>query len=146
VASSFIASPYGTFLIGAGARDGITVGSLVLSDAADHAVVVGTISDISAHTATVVELFAPQHSLDALLDGAPVIVKGTGGGNATAEVPNGIKVIPGDALTAPEFSGRVIGVVGHIDANPSNAAIEVSVGTPVNLASMQYVFVVPQAQ
>lgn len=143
VASSFIASPYGTFLIGAGRNDGVTAGSLVLSD---QSVVVGTVSDTGAHSATVVELFAPEHSLDALLDGASITVKGEGGGNATAQVPNGTKVGQGDAVTAPEYAGRVIGVVGHVDANPSNAAIVVSIGSPVNLASMQYVFVVPPAQ
>jgi cell shape-determining protein MreC len=151
VASSFIASPYGTFIIGAGSDEGITTGAIVLSDdvtdaeanIAGEGVVVGTVSDVSAHTATVSEIFAPDHSVDALLDGAPISVKGSGGGNATADAPNGIPVQQGDAVTAPEFAGRVIGIVGHVDANPSNAAIAVSIGSPVNLASMQYVFVVP---
>ena len=143
VASSFIASPYGTFLIGAGAAEGVTRNALVLSD---QGVVIGTISDVSAHTATVLELFAPEHSVNALLDGSPISAKGTGGGNATAQVPNGVSVNPGDAVTAPEYGGRVIGIVGHVDSNPSNAAMQVSIGSAVNLASMQYVYVVPVQQ
>jgi cell shape-determining protein MreC len=140
VASSFIASPYGTFLIGAGSAEGVTRGALALSDAG---VVVGTVSDVSAHAATVVETFAPEHSVDALLDGAPITVKGSGGGNGSAQVPNGVTVNPGDAVTAPEYAGRVIGIVGHVDSNPSNAAMQVSIGSPATLSSLQYVYVIP---
>jgi cell shape-determining protein MreC len=143
VTSSFIASPYGTFLIGAGTRQGVTPGALVLSD---EGVAVGTVSDASASSATVLEVFAPDHSVDAALDGAAIIVKGAGGGNATAQVPNGVKVQVGDAVTAPEYGGRTIGVVGNVDSNPSNAAMQVSIGSPVNLAAMQYVFVAPASQ
>ncbi len=143
VASSFIASPYGTFLIAAGSDEGVVSGALALSG---EGVVVGRISDVSAHAATVLEIFAAEHSVDALLDGAPVTVTGEGGGNGKAEVPNGVTVSPGNAVTAPEFEGRVIGIVGHVDANPSNAAIQVSIGSPVDLGELQYVYVVPAPQ
>jgi cell shape-determining protein MreC len=152
VASSFIASPYGTFLIGAGSDEGVTSGALVLFDDvddtsadSDHGVVVGIVSEVSARTATVSEIFAPNHSVNALLDGAAIPVMGKGGGNAIAQVPNGVNVSLGDPITAPEYGGRTIGIVGNVDSDPSNAAMQVTIGLPVNLSSMQYVFI-PSAQ
>ena len=143
VASSFIASPYGTFLIGAGSAEGIAPGALVLSGSG---FVIGRVTDVGKGTATVVEIFAPQHSIDALIDGSPVTVKGAGGGNAIAQVPHGVTVTVGDPVTAPEFQGRPIGVVGHFDTDPSSAATQVYIGSPVNRAALQYVFVIPAQQ
>lgn len=140
VASSVIASPYGTFLIGAGSVQGVTPGSLVLSS---EGTVVGTVSNVGSETSTVLELFAPQHSEDALLDGAPISIVGQGGGNATALVPHSLTVAVGDAVTAPEYGGRPVGVVGHFDTDPSSAATKVYIGSSANLASLQYVLVLP---
>ena len=143
IASSFIASPYGTFLIGAGVDQGILRGSIVLSQAGT---VIGSVTDVGPHTATVTELFAPGKVIDAQLDGASIVVHGAGGGNATSQVPRGLKIVPGDAVIAPGFNGRVVGIVGHVDSDPSNAAIQVYIGSPVNLASLSYVFVVQSQQ
>ena len=139
VASSFIASPYGTFLIGAGIDEGIAPNATVLSG---EGTVVGIVTAVSAHTSTVTDIFAPGHTIDALLDGAPVVVHGSGGGNATTQVPHGVTVVPGDVVTAPSLQGRTIGTVGHVNTDPSSAAMQVYVGSPVNRAALQYVFVV----
>jgi len=143
VASSFIASPYGTFLIGAGVNEGVSLDSVVLSG---EGTVVGTVSAVGAHTATVTEIFAPGHSVNALLDGAPVPVRGSGGGNATAQVPHGVTVLPGDAVSAPGLLGRTIGIVGQVNTDPSSAALQVYIGSPVNLSSLRYVYVVAPLQ
>jgi cell shape-determining protein MreC len=139
IASSLIASPYGTFLIGAGVDEGVVVNSLVLSD---NGTAIGTVSTVGPHTSTVTEVFASGHSTDALLDGAPITVRGSGGENATALVPHGVTVLPGDAVTAPSLQDRTIGVVGHVNTDPSSAAMEVYIGSPVNLSALNYVFVV----
>ena len=142
VASSFIASPYGTFLIGAGTDEGVLPDSIVLSG---DGIALGIVSEVSARAATVTEIFAPGHSINALLDGAPIAVRGSGGGNAVAQVPHGVTVLPGDPVSAPGLQGRTIGVVGHVDTDPSSAAMQVYIGSPVNLSSLQYVFVVAPA-
>ncbi|HUO55982.1 MAG TPA: rod shape-determining protein MreC [Candidatus Paceibacterota bacterium] len=139
VASSFIASPYGTFLIGAGSAQGITQGSLVLTG---ENVVIGEVSNVGTDSATVLELLAPGSTIDAQLDGSSIVAHGKGGGNALAEAPNGLVITTGDSVTAPEFNERVIGIVGHVDSDPSNATQQVSIGLPVNLSSLQYVYVV----
>jgi cell shape-determining protein MreC len=141
VSSSFIASPYGTFLIGAGSAQGIARGALALSSGGT---VLGTVSNVGGDSATVTELFAPQNTVDAELDGTPIPVRGVGGGNATAQAPASLAISAGDAVTAPEYGNRVIGIVGHTDSNPSNAAQEIYIGLPVNLSSISYVYVVNQ--
>lgn len=143
VASSFIASPYGTFLIGAGVNEGVSVNAIVLSG---DGTAVGTVSGVSANAATVTEIFAPGRSTDATIDGVSVTLRGSGGGNATTQVPHGVTVLQGDAVIAPGLSGHVIGLVGHVNTDPSSAAMQVSIGSPVNLSSLQYVFVVTPAK
>ncbi|HVM73971.1 MAG TPA: rod shape-determining protein MreC [Candidatus Paceibacterota bacterium] len=140
VVSSSLASPYGTFLIGAGTVDGITVGSTVLST---QGTVVGTVSDAGGHTSTVLEIFAPGRAINALLDGVALSVKGKGGGNASALVPHGLSIAVGDAVISPTLGERPIGIVGHVDNDPSSAAIQVYIGSIVNLDALRYVFVVP---
>jgi len=140
IVSSVRSSPYGTFLIGAGANDGITRGSLVLT-AGEF--VVGTVSDTGAHTATVVEAFAPGASIDGVLNGAAFVISGSGGGNGEGKVPRGITVAAGDPVFAPAFGQRAIGIVGAVASSTASASQEVYIRLPVNLASLQFIYVVP---
>jgi cell shape-determining protein MreC len=143
IASSFISSPYGTFLIGAGSAEGVSNGSIVLSSGGTA---LGRVASVSAHAATVVELFASGHSLNVLIDGAAITAHGVGLGNATAAVPHGVKVSVGDVVTAPELQGRPVGVVGHVDADTSSATTQTYIGLPVNLSALKYVYIVPATQ
>lgn len=140
VVSSSIASPYGTFLIGGGSADGIVAGAIVLSA---EGTVIGTVSDAGAHSATVLEIFSAGRVTDAIIDGAPLSVRGTGGGNGKTLAPHGVKITEGDAVIAPSFGERPIGIVGHVNSDPSSAATEVFIGTPVNMDALQYVVVAP---
>lgn len=140
VVSSSIASPYGTFLIGAGASEGIAAGAIVLST---QGTVIGTVSDVGAHSASVLEIFSAGRVTDALIDGAPLSVRGAGGGNGKTLAPHGVEISVGDAVIAPELGERPIGIVGHVNADPSNAATEVYIGTPTAMDALQYVVVIP---
>jgi cell shape-determining protein MreC len=139
VTSSVIASPYGTFLIGVGTAQGVRTGALALSS---EGLVIGRVSQVDAHTSTVVETFAPGATTQALLVGAALTVRGVGGGNAITQAPHGLVVHVGDAVTAPEFAGRPIGIVGHVDSNPSSATVQVYIGLPITLSALQYVYIV----
>lgn len=143
IASSFISSPYGTFLVGAGSAEGVTSSSIVLSSGGT---VLGRVTSVSAHASTVVEIFASGHSLNVLIDGAAITARGVGLGNATAAVPHGVKVSVGDVVTAPELEGRPVGVVGHVDADTSSASTQTYIGLPVNLSVLKYVYIVPSIQ
>ena len=140
LASSLIASPYGTFLIGAGSGDGITAGELVETSGG---FVVGTISDVQAHTSLVQESFAPNATIDVVIDGASVQAKGQGGGEAIAQIPRTILVSANDPVTAPQFKNKPVGVAEHVNADPASAVSTVLIALPTSLSSLEYVYVTP---
>ena len=140
VVSSVRTSPYGTFMIGAGASEGIVRGSLVLTSGG---FVVGTISDTGAHTSVVAEVFAPGASIDAIMGSAAISVIGSGGGNARAKVPRALKIAVDQPVVAPQFGQRPVGIIGEIASSSANASQDVFIVLPVNLASLKYVYILP---
>lgn len=139
IVSSLASSPYGTFSIGAGSENGMHAGDLVLSDTG---FVLGRITDVGAYTSLVNELFAPNVSTEALVKSASVIAVGSGGGNARMRVPRGIVVDQNDTVTASQFGGRPIGVVGHVEASAASAYSDVIITLPVNLNVVRFVYIV----
>jgi cell shape-determining protein MreC len=139
VVSSVISSPYGTFLIGAGTGDGIVRGSEVLTSGG---FVVGTVSDVGAHTSTVSETFAPGASVKAVIRGTPVSIAGSGGGNAQTSVPRNVLVLSGDSVISPELGQRPIGVVGEVSSSTAQASQTIYIRLPVSLGALQFVYVV----
>jgi len=139
VISSFQASPYGTFFVGAGTADGIMHGALVLSP---DGYVIGRISDVGPHTALVDQLFAPTKELDALARDVPLSLVGEGGGNAVARAPRGSAVAVGDVVVAPTLGGRPVAVVGAAEADPAAAFTLVSARVPANIAALRFVYII----
>ncbi|MBM3261143.1 rod shape-determining protein MreC [Candidatus Kaiserbacteria bacterium] len=142
VVSAFRSSPYGTFLIGAGADDGITIGSLVLTD---DGFVIGHVTDVSTRTALVSEILGPSKKIDAIVAGSATVFTGSGGGNARAQVPRDIEVSVGDRITSQDTHARTIGVVGKIESSPADAYSTVYMRLPQNIATLRHVFVATTA-
>ncbi len=149
VVSSVISSPYGTFLIGAGSADGVALGSLVLASAAGgdassaaNAFIIGRVASVQPRVSAVAEVFAPGSSINAIIHGASVVLTGSGGGNAYASLPRDAMVIGGDAVLSPDLGGYAVGTVGHVASSSAQALQDVYVSVPVNLGSLQYVYVV----
>lgn len=139
IVSSTDSSPYGTFLIGAGDADGIEEGAIVLTSGG---FVLGKVTDTAAHTAVVSEALAPRSSVEASVGGSAVVVEGKGGGNGHASAPRGLSISIGQAVTAPSYGGRPLGLVGEIASSTSSGAQDVYIRIPVNLAALQFVYVV----
>jgi cell shape-determining protein MreC len=144
VISSVIASPYGTFLIGAGATDGVRAGDAVMSAQAsgEGGFVIGEVSDVGAHTATVREVLAADAAVNIIVSGSPATLQGSGGGNGHLSLPRGARVAEGDAVIAPQLGGRAIGIVGSVASSSASAKEDVYVRVPVNLGALQFVYVV----
>jgi rod shape-determining protein MreC len=140
VVSSLEASPYGTFLIGAGSQDGIAVGNLVLSE---DGFVIGRVNDTSARQSLVSELFAPNATVSATVNAVPISLSGQGGGNARANVLRSAAIAIGDIAIAPGLGERPVGIVGQVASSSASASQDVYVRTPLNLSSLQFVYVVP---
>ena len=144
VVSSVISSPYGTFLIGAGAQDGVRAGDVVLAAAASpqDGFIVGVLSDVGAHTSTVEELFAPHAAINASLKAGAIVLSGSGGGNAHGILPRDTPVQTGDAVFVPQYNDRVAGIVGAVASTSASATEDIYVSLPVNLGALQFVYVV----
>lgn len=140
VVSSPRTSPYGTFLIGAGEAEGITRGSYVHTSGG---FVVGKVTDVGTHTATVAELFAPGVSTEAVVGGATFPVVGSGGGNARTKVPRALTVRINEPVVAPLLGQRPIGIIGSIASSSASASQDVFIMLPVNLSSLRYVYILP---
>lgn len=145
IISSTRSSPYGTFLIGAGVADGLTVGNVVLA-AGENGFAVGEIADVHQKSALVREVFAPGVTLDGRLRGADLSFEGQGGGNARATAPRALAVAEGDPVTSGLYGGRLIGVVGSVSSDSASAYKSVYVRTPVSVSELQFVYVVPNSQ
>ncbi|MBI5003605.1 rod shape-determining protein MreC [Candidatus Kaiserbacteria bacterium] len=143
VVSSSHSSPYGTFLIGAGATENIKHNALVLSD---DRFVVGRVIDVSIHTSLVSQLLSPDKSIDALIGKSPATFVGTASGNAKAQVPRDIKVAVGDVVTSGSVGGRPIGIVGKVVSQSSDAYSTVYMRLPQNVSAMRFVFVLASTQ
>jgi cell shape-determining protein MreC len=141
VTSSVESSPYGTFLIGAGSGEGVVKGQLVLTPGG---FVVGTISDVGAHTATVSEIFAPLTKIDVTIDGTPVTLTGSGADNAQGNYPRDLPLSLSAPAIAPTLGGRPVGLVGKISSSSAMAAQDIYLRLPASLSSLRYVYVVTQ--
>ena len=139
VVSSFKASPYGTFLIGAGAAEGVEEGDIVLSQ---EGFVVGRVLEVSAHQALVEEIFAPRAITEAIAGSLPISLAGSGGGNAVGEAPRGSQIAMGTPVRAPNLGGRLVGFVGHMEGDAAAPSVKVYVRTPVNIETLRLVYVV----
>ncbi len=139
VLSSFRASPYGTFVIQAGKSDGLAIGNAVLSPGG---FIIGMVSDADAHTATVKELFAPSNTVQLTAENVAFAADGRGGGNARAEIPRDAKVAVGDVVKAHELGGMPAGVIGSIESASSSATQTLFIRLPVNLDTLQFVYVI----
>lgn len=139
VVSSVRASPYGTFLVGAGQKDAVTVGALVVTEGG---FVVGQVTEVRESTSLVTEVFAGGVRVDAAIGGAIAPAEGRGGGNARISIPRAIEVIAGDVVTAPQLGNRPIGLVGKVESDTSSADQTVYVHLPINLASLRFIYIV----
>ena len=139
IISSLKASPYGTFLIGAGASEGVQRGATVLSK---EGFVIGEVTEVAVHQALVKELFASRSKLDTRVGTIPITLLGSGGGNAVGEAPRGSQIATGTPVSVPSLGGRLVGLVGKTEGNVSTPSVKVYVRTPVNIETIRFVYVV----
>lgn len=140
IVSSLRSSPYGTFLVGVGSADGVTTGSYVLTE---EGVVIGIVKDVGPHVSTAAEIFAPGVQEEGVVEGAVVLIDGSGAGNGYGKVPRGLNVQIGDPVISPRLGSRVIGVVGAIASSSASASQDVFIRIPINFATIRYVYILP---
>lgn len=139
IVSSVSASPYGTFLLGAGAGDGIALDSLVETQ---DGFVIGTVTELHPHTALVTTALAGGANIETVIGSTPTTVEGRGNGNGRAEVSRDVVIATGTPAIAPTLGSRPIALVGHIESAQASASQTLYLSLPVNLAALRYVYVV----
>lgn len=139
IISSPYASAYGTFLIGAGARDGIQEGDLVLSG--EDGFVLGRVASVDTASSLVAAVFAPGHSTQASIHGADVSVTGWGA-SGRASVSRDVPVVEEDVVRSFDYENRVIGTVASVQSHPASAEQEVFIALPFSLTKTPFVYVV----
>jgi cell shape-determining protein MreC len=141
VLTSYRTSPYGTFTINAGEREGVAEGNVVLTPGG---FILGSVTNVDAFSATVESLFAPGKETDFIVGDSAFTAIGRGGGNTKAEISREAAVAEGMFATAPAYGGRTAGLVGHIEIASSSATQTLFIRIPVNLATLKFVYVVPR--
>jgi len=141
IASSFRASPYGTFVVAAGWRDGIEEGALVYSP---DGFVLGTIADVGMRTATVRFALAPEARVEAVSGEFAFSLTGQGLANGLARVPVEAPLSIGDPVFAPTLQSGPIGIVTHISSTTASVYSDVFVTLPTNMNVIRHVLIVPR--
>ncbi len=133
-------SPYDTFVIDAGERDSVSVGSKVfISDS----IVIGTVKSVTGST-SLVELFSSggfKHEFILLRTGLSLTLEGQGGGNFKIEVPKDTDVVWGDTFVYPGLSSQIVGNVYFVETNDQSSFKTIYLRTPLNVFGSKYVFI-----
>lgn len=131
-------SSVGTFLVSAGSRDGVAQGDIVRTD---DGFVIGTVIELHDTTALCRSLFAPNTSIDAVIDGTHIALEGRGAGNARGKTLPSAAIAEGDVATAASVRGYPVAIVGHIDAGAADGFKEIYVRSPADISTLDYVYV-----
>lgn len=131
-------SSVGTFLVSAGSRDGVAQGDIVRTDGG---FVIGTVIEVHDTTALCRSLFAPNTSIDAVIEGTHIALEGRGAGNARGKMLPSAPVAEGDVATAASVRGYPIAIVGHIDAGAADGFKEIYVRSPADISTLDYVYI-----
>lgn len=131
-------SSLGTFLVSAGSRDGVAMGDLVRTD---NGFVIGTVIEVHDTVSFCRSLFAPNTSIDVVINGTHIALEGRGAGNARGKVLPSVAISDGDVATAASVRGYPIAIVGHIDADASDGFKEVYVRSPADISTIRYVYI-----
>ncbi len=138
IVSSTLASPYGSFLIGAGSADTVSAGDLVLTESG---FVIGVVTDVDLHRSAVKEVFAADTRIDVVIGKNAAKAEGSGGGNAKLQLPRAAAISIGEPVISPSLGSRPVGIVGNVASSSSSAEQTAYISVPVNLSTLRYVFI-----
>lgn len=131
-------SPYDTFVVSSGEKDGVVVGNKVYIS---NNTIVGIVKGVTLEN-SVVELFSNsglKQEVTLTRTGTTYTIVGRGGGNFVLDVPKDTDIVWGDVFVFPDNNLSIIGNVYFIDSNSQSAFKVIYVKLPVNLFSIDWV-------
>jgi len=134
-------SSYDTFVIAAGANDGVKPGDSVYGPGG---VPIGKVSNISASSAHVALFSSAGTETDGWVGAAriPLAIFGNGGGTFSASVSRAAGIVVGDAVYAPGPGALPVGSVVRIDGDPASPMLSLRITPAINIFSITWVRVV----
>lgn len=132
-------SPYDTFIIDIGAKQGVRDNMLVLSQ---EKIAIGSVTSTLENSAIVTRFSAPSMVADVILNATTSLhtnLRGYGGGSMRLSIPRDIALSVGDTLTLPNFATYPIGTVASVEETPEGAYKIVHVQSPVNIYEVRFV-------
>jgi cell shape-determining protein MreC len=149
VLAAVLATPprslYDTLLLDGGQAAGMHIGARVF---AYGLVPLGQISEVIGTTATARLYSAPGNTVEAMLavedaNGKAsllsVVLKGTGGGNYTLEVPHDVVVRPGALARTKEIMPHTIAVFQKVVSDARDPFQTLLLSSPINMQELQFV-------
>jgi len=123
-------SPYDTFILDVGARNGVKVGNIITVGN----LAIGIILETNTGTSKAELFSSPQKVFEGRLGSKGISIQATGQGGGTFEslVPIGTIVSEGDALVLPSVSTKVFGIVEKVETLEEEGFKKVLFGLPIN--------------
>lgn len=134
-------SPYDTFFIDQGVREGIRDNMLVVTP---ENITVGYISKTLEHTSIVTQFSASEQTFDVLLSATSTThlnLRGFGSGTMRITTPRDTNVEIGDTVTLPSFVTYTLGTVVSIEVSPEDAYKMLYIQSPVNSYELRYILI-----
>jgi cell shape-determining protein MreC len=133
-------SPYDTFVIGIGSHDDVKAGQAVLTD---KTTVIGRVSSAEGGSATVILASSPGESTSVLVGSTSIetTATGLGGGNFQIKLPRSVTVKVGDFVSLASSPQEMFGVIGSVEAGPSDSFETALFRSPINVNALRFVFV-----
>lgn len=133
-------SPFDTFVIDVGEKEGVTLGDKVyISDT----IIIGKIAEVTQKT-SIVKLFSSEGEeieVTSSRTGANFLINGSGGANFSVEVPKETDIVWGDTFMYPGENTSNIATVYFVDTNSQSSFKTVNLRYPVNIFQAKRVFV-----
>lgn len=130
-------SPYDTFVV-RNLNNTLTVGDMVYA----RGVLIGTISEVFAHTSIVRLLSSPDTQTIVRVGSLDAEATGYGGGRYVISLPKDVAVAVGDVITVPAYGNQLLGVVASIENQEGSSFQKVYASVPTSLADITFVTVV----
>lgn len=131
---------YDSMLIDAGSAEGVQPGATAY---AFNSIAIGTVSDVTEHTATVWLFSAPgrQTTGTAVGNNVSVTLVGRGGGEYEVQLPRDVPFTVGDMVSAQSAHVASLAVVEKVITDPRDPFQRLLAKVPVNLQALKFVVV-----
>lgn len=133
-------TPYDTFILDVGTKDGVAVGDLVF---ASGSVVLGKITEAYHSTARATLFSAPGAKHEALIfsegGSIPVALEGQGAGSFVGKIPQGTPIEVGQTVIFANIMPVLAASVSYVEAREGESFQTVYMHMPINPFTLRYV-------